>query len=47
VRVDNKTIGAGGTDALVVMTKWKEFWFPDFKHLKAQIIPRVIFYDLR
>lgn len=32
-----------GADALVVVTEWKNFWSPDFDHIKATLADAVIF----
>jgi UDPglucose 6-dehydrogenase len=32
-----------GADALIVVTEWKNFWSPDFEHLKNTLKDSVIF----
>ena len=32
-----------GSDALILLTEWKEFWSPDFEELKEQLKEPIIF----
>jgi UDPglucose 6-dehydrogenase len=41
--VDNQTKALEGSDALVIITEWKEFRSPDFDHIKASLKTPVIF----
>ena len=41
--VETSEVALQGADALIVVTEWKNFWSPDFEHLKDTLKDSVIF----
>jgi UDPglucose 6-dehydrogenase len=41
--VETSEAALQGADALIVVTEWKNFWSPDFEHLKNTLKDSVIF----
>ena len=41
--MDNRYDAIDGCDALILITEWKEFRYPDFKELSERMNQRIIF----